>query len=155
MSSPVQHQEGNKPGKSQWPWARCHCQLLEWSNSCHHHLHHHCPLGVCWHLLPHWLHLHLLQAQEGLSFTRNKQQEKQTAACSPSPHSKAMLASFKQFYLLAILSSPIPPSSFGLETLLDGVLSCSAASFYPLSSRALESIVWSWRRLCLFWVSGH
>lgn len=102
MSSPELHQEGNKPGKSQWPWAGCHCQLLEWSNSGHHHLHHHCPLGVCWHLLPHRLHLHLLQAQGDLSFTRNKQQEKWTTACSPSPHSKAMLPSFKQFYLLAI-----------------------------------------------------
>lgn len=26
------------------------------------------------------------------------------------------------------------------------MVSCSAASFYPLSSRALESTVWSWRR---------
>lgn len=25
---------------------------------------------------------------------------------------------------------------------------CRASSFYPLSSRALESIVWCWRRLC-------
>lgn len=73
------------------------------------------------------------------------EQEKRTTACSPSPHSKAMLASFKQFSLLAI---PLLSHTSILLWLRNSSRWCSAVS--PVSTLCLLVLL---KEFCLILAS--
>lgn len=75
-----------------------------------------------------------------------QQQEKLTRACSPSPHSTAMLASFKQFSLLVI---PLLSHTSTLLWLRNSPRWCSAAS--PVSTLCLLALL---KVLCLILASA-